>query len=228
MTELKYAIEPITVDNYESVNSDCWENKEIQQKLFETQGILGFGAWSDSVCVASLHCYKVSLPQWDDSLFPEYGRRRLEDWPLGWPLKASKEKQLCFRGPVWGHSCFHVGRLVNTHYTDPQYSGHGIGKALLTASIDWAKKHDYSAIIAIGGSKIVSEYNVVMGCLPWTTYVNSGFHVEALEEDAMRAPWWTKGGIHWDSPDIKKQIEEALRNKDNFENVCARLMVLNL
>ena len=228
MNELKYTVKPITIENLDSVNQDCWENRDVQLKILGLQEILGFGAWIDSVCVGSLHCYKVDLPEWDDSLFPAYGRNRLEDWPLGWPLLAAKAKGIVFNGPVWGHSCFHVGRLLNTHYSDPQYLGHGIGKALLTASIDWAKKHEYCAIIAIGGSKIVPEYNMVMGCLPWTTYSNSGFHAAALEEDGMKAPWWTKGGVNWDSPDIKKQVEEALRNKDNLENVCARLMVLNL
>lgn len=225
MAELKYTIAPITPENYESVNGDCWESRKIQQKLFETQEILGFGAWEGPACVGSLHCYKVTLPEWDDSVFPEYGRRRLEDWPLGWPLKAAKAKQLSFRGPVWGHACFHVGRLINTHHSERAYMGQGIGRALLAASIAWARKHEYAAIIAIGGSKIVPEYNVVMGCLPWTTYANSGFHVAALEEDGLKAPWWTEA---WDDATVKGQVEEALQNKDNLEKICARLMVLDL
>ena len=218
-------ISPITKENIDSVNQDCWEDRGTQLKIFESQEILGFGAWMDSACVGSLHCYKINLPEWDDSLFPEYGRKRPEDWPLGWPLLAVREKGLKFDGDVWGHSCFHVGRLVNTHNSDPRYLGQGIGKALLTASINWAKSHKYSAIIAIGGSKTVPEYNMVMGCLPWTTYANGGFRVEAIEEDGLNAPWWTKD---WDNPNIKKQVEAALREKNSIENVCARLMVLHL
>jgi len=225
MTELKYEIKPITAENYETVNGDCWDTKEAQQKLFETQGILGFGAWDDEVCIGSLHCYKVYLPDWNDSFFPDYGRRRLEDWPLGWPLKAAKEKQLSFPGPVWGHSCFHVGRLINTHHSELKYLGQGIGKALLAASINWAKSHDYSAIVAIGGSKIVPKYNVVMGCLPYTTYANNSFHAAALEEDGRAAPWWTTDCF--DDPTIKAQVEEALKD-NNIEDMCARLMVLDL
>ncbi|MCL1794994.1 MAG: GNAT family N-acetyltransferase [Oscillospiraceae bacterium] len=228
MNKLKYTIEPITIKNLDSVNQDCWDNRDVQLKIIASQEILGFGAWIDSVCVGSLHCYKIVLPEWDDSLFPAYGKNRLEDWPLGWPLLAAKAKNITFNGPVWGHSCFHVGRLVNTHHSDPQYLGQGIGKALLAASIDWAKKHEYSAIIAIGGSKIVPEYNVVMGCLPWTTYANSGFRVAAFEEDGIKAPWWTLPQMNWDSPTIRNQIEEALHNKENLENICARLMVLHL
>jgi len=222
MTELKYEIKPITAENHETVNGDCWEHKS---ELFETQEILGFGAWNDDGCIGSLHCYKVSIPDWDDSLFPDYGRRQPEYWPLGWPLLAAKEKQLSFSGPVWGHSCFHVGRLINTHHSEPQYLGQGIGKALLAASINWAKSHEYSAIIAIGGSKTVPEYNMVMGCLPYTTYANNGFRVAALEGDGKDAPWWAQECF--DAPTLKAQAEDALQ-KNDIENMCARLMVLDL
>ncbi|MCL1858923.1 MAG: GNAT family N-acetyltransferase [Oscillospiraceae bacterium] len=225
MNELKYIIKPITIENLDSVNQDCWENRDVQLKILELQKILGFGAWIDSVCVGSLHCYKIDLPDWDDALFPEYGRKRLEDWPLGWPLLAAKAKGIIFNGPVWGHACFHVGRLVNTHDSNREYLGKGIGKALLDASVKWAREHQYAGIIAHGGSKSVLEYNVVMGCLPWTSYKRVGFKVCALEEDGAAMPWWTTA---WDNPIIKEQVSQSLGNSDRVKDICARLMVLNL
>ncbi|MCL1830207.1 MAG: hypothetical protein FWG21_02125 [Oscillospiraceae bacterium] len=224
MEKIEYTICPITIENLDSVNQDCWQSREAQLTLLKQQEILGFGAWVGSICIGSLHCYRVTLPVWDDTLFPEYGRKKLTDWPLGWPLIAAKEKNLLFQGPVWGHSCFHVGRLLDTHHSTSEYIGKGIGKALLIASINWAKTHEYSAIIAIGGSKTVFEYNPVMGCLPWTSYLNNGFSVKAIEEEGKNPPWWIK---EWDNKIINEQIDDVLAVEDDYNSICARLMVLD-
>lgn len=229
MSVTNFNVKPITKEDLDSVNQDCWESQEIQIKILASQEILGFGAWIDSVCVGSLHCYKVNLPEWDESLFPAYGRKRLEDWPLGWPLLAAKAKNIIFNGPVWGHACFHVGRLVNTHDSNRDYFGQGIGKALLDASINWAKEHKYAGIIAHGGSKSVLEYNVVMGCLPWTSYEQVGFEVRALEGDGVSMPWWATATEHsWGDAILKEQITKALTNRDGLLDICARLMVLRI
>ena len=185
------------------------------------------GAWEGDCCVGQLHCYRVTLPKWDDSTFPWYGRDNPVAWPLGWPLLAAAEKGLCFDRPVWGHACFHVGFAdPSAHRADRSYFGRGIGKALCAASVEWAKKHDYAAVIAQGGTKAAPEYNVWMGCLPWTTYAAMGFDCLAQEEGGKRLPWWTKEGSA--SPETMAQVEESLRSGKGPEDLCTRLMVLQL
>jgi hypothetical protein len=225
MNQNGFSIRPIFADDLDAVADMCWENRETQLRILEKQEILGFGAWDEKgICVGQLHCYKVTLPDWDDSDFPGYGRERLQDWPLGWPLLATREKALEFSGPVWGHACFHVGILPNTWQANPDYFNKGIGTALLKASVAWARKHNYPAIIAHGGSRIITAYNTMMGCLPWTSYAKMGFETKAIEEDAQRLPWWveTKGD------EIKTQVQQALSEGHMLEDIGARLMVLRL
>jgi GNAT superfamily N-acetyltransferase len=147
-------------------------------------------------------------------------------WPLGWPLLAARDKGLKFDGPVWAHACFHVGFSgPEARSADPAYFGRGIGKALCRASVEWACDHGYAAVLAQGGSKAVPEYNVWMGCLPWTTYAAMGFSVIAQEEDGRRLPWWAKGEAR---PEVMRQVQEALAAGKPFEELCTRAMVLRL
>ena len=96
MNKGEFQIRPIESKDLDYVPDWCWENRQTQMRLLELQEILGFGAWEGDVCVGLLHCYSVTLPQWDDSNFPGYGRKRLISWPLGWPLLAAKGKGLQF------------------------------------------------------------------------------------------------------------------------------------
>jgi GNAT superfamily N-acetyltransferase len=225
MIQDEYHVEPIQEHHLDSVASMCWENRDTQLRILGKQGILGFGAWdSQNISVGSLHCYKVALPDWDDTNFPGYGRARLQDWPLGWPLLAARDKALEFDGPVWGHACFHVGILPNSWQADPAYFNKGIGTALLEASVLWARMHKYPGIIAHGGSRIIPAYNTMMGCMPWTSYERLGFETAAIEEDGKKLPWWveTKGD------EISNQVKEALSAGRTLDEIGARLMVLHL
>jgi GNAT superfamily N-acetyltransferase len=225
MDQARYSIRPIRVDDLDVVASMCWEDRETQLRLLEKQEILGFGAWDrEGTCVGSLHCYRVTLPDWDDSDFPGYGRSRLEDWPLGWPLLAARDKEIVFDGPVWGQACFHVGILPNTWQANPDYFNRGIGTALLEASVTWARDHDCAGIIGHGGPKVVPAYNLMMGCLPWASFERLGFETMAFEEDAKRLPWWaeTKGET------IKAQVDQALAAGQDLKDIVARLMILAL
>jgi GNAT superfamily N-acetyltransferase len=225
MTQDEFTIKLIVADDLDDVSGMCWENRETQLRILEKQEILGIGAWDEKdVCVGQLHCYEVTVPGWDDSVFPDYARNRLEDWPLGWPLLAAKEKELEFDGPVWGHACFHVGVLPDTWHAEPEYFERGIGTAMLEASVAWARDHDYAAIIAHGGPKIIPAYNNMMGCMPWTSYAKLGFETKAFEEDAERLPWW----IESKGDEIKSQVDRALEEGHELEDIVARLMVLRL
>ena len=225
MNQDEVTIRPIYGQDLDAVAGMCWENRETQLRILEKQEILGFGAWdTDTTSIGTLHCYLVTLPEWDDSDFPEYGRARLQDWPLGWPLLAARERGLEFDGPVWGQACFHVGILPNTWEANPAYFRKGIGTALLEASVAWAREHGYAAVIGHGGSAIVPAYNTMMGCLPWTSYAKLGFDTKVIEEDGERLPWWaeTKGEA------IQAQVAQALAEGKQIADIAARLMVLHL
>lgn len=177
-------IRPIIHGDLDMISGKCWENRDTQLRLLEEQEVLGMGAWHGTTCVGMLHAYSVTLPDWDDRHFPGYGRRRLEDWPLCWPLLAARAKGIRFARPVRGHACFHVGWVgPKADRQDSVYFGRGIGTALAEASIAWARGHGYAAILAHGGPKAAPAYNPWMGCLPWTTYARLGFETVAMEDD---------------------------------------------
>ena len=219
-------IRPIRPADLDRVGGACWESRDVQRRLIDTQGILGMAAWEGETCVGLLHAYHVALPAWDDSLFPGYGRANLLSWPLGLPLLAARDKGLHVDGPVWGHACFHVGfTSPETHRPDRSYFGRGIGTALCEASVAWAREAGYAAVLAHGGTKAAPEYNVWMGCLPWTTYDRLGFECVAMEEDGLRLPWWADGKA---SPEVMRQVQEHLDAGGQPGPLCARAMILRL
>ena len=224
MSESDVVVRPIEQSDIDCVAGTCWESRETQMRLLEQQGILGMAAWQGPLCVGLLHCYSVTLPKWDDTNFPGYDRKRPVSWPLGWPLLAANEKGLRFDGPVWAHACFHVGFSgPDARHADRAYFGRGIGTAMCRASLQWAREHGYAAVLAQGGVKTAPEYNVWMGCLPWTTYAQMGFDCLALEEDDRQLPWWAKGEA---SPEVMKQVQAAVDSGCEANALCTRLMVL--
>lgn len=224
MDKLDCVIKPITEDDVECISGTCWDSDRTQKRILAQQGILGLAAWQGDLCVGLLHCYRVSLPRWDDALFPAYGRKSPRNWPLGWPLLAAKEKAVRVEGPVWAHACFHVGFVgPESEHADRAYFGRGIGTALCQASIQWAREHDYAAVLAQGGTKAAWEYNVWMGCLPWTTYARLGFDCVAVEEDGQRLPWWTEGEA---TLAVHDQVQQAVSQGCDPTALCARTMLL--
>ena len=62
-------------------------------------------AWEGDRCVAQLHCYRVSLPDWRSDDWPEWNR---------WGPQAAWRAGLGLSGPAWCHACLHVGRTLES------------------------------------------------------------------------------------------------------------------
>ena len=62
-------------------------------------------AWDGEKCVAELHCYRVALPDGRTEHRPE-----CNDW---W-AEAAPAANLPLSGPAWCHTCFHVGRTLES------------------------------------------------------------------------------------------------------------------
>ena len=223
----EYVVRPIQAKDLDLISSMCWDSREAQLHLLGVQKTLGFGAWMASRCVAQLHCYSVSLPEWDETWFPSYGRESPETWPLGWPLRCARDIGIAMDRAVWGHACFHVGfDSPRARTADPGYFAQGIGTALLKASVDWAREHGYGAVLAHGGTNEVYEYNHMMGCMPWTSYQKLGFECIGQEKDGERMPWWTEAGNA--TPDVLSAVGHAVEAGLGPKDLCARAMLLML
>ena len=190
------------------------------EMLFRTQEIIGFSAWDGDRCIAQLHCYRLILPHGSADLWPVWSRPSYIDGLLNGRLGIT--------GAVWCHACFHVGRSIEsfTHSDDPdsRYFGRGIGTAMAQASVQWAKEHDYEAVIAPGTPDALFAFSVLAGGLPWTTYQKLGFTDETFET-GDDLPDWAKGNA---PAEVMKEVEAALaagRPKKEFQS---KLMVLRL
>lgn len=94
--------------------------------------------------------------------------------------------------------CYHVGQIDDTEYRDPHYQGCGIGAALLGACLDWARAHDYAAVVA-KASPSFRPVMAFMGGQSIEIYQQHGFHVHAS---------WVDDGLHRVVTD-KQLIDES-------------------
>jgi hypothetical protein len=188
--------------------------------LFKSQEIIGFGAWDGDKCIAQLHCYRLILPHGSTDLWPVWSRPSYVNGALNGCLGIS--------GQVWCHACFHVGRSIESfaHSDEPdsRYFSRGIGTALAQASIHWAKKHDYEAVIAPGTPDGLFSFSVLAGGLPWTTYQTLGFIDETFETNDD-LPDWVKDKV---TPEVMKEVEAALAAGRPKRELHSKLMVLRL
>ena len=213
-------IHPIRRDELGRVLLRCLPDGYRLEALFQTQEVIGFGAWDQDQCIAQLHCYRLLLPHGSADLWPAWTRPAYIADVLAGSLGIS--------GPVWCHACFHVGRSIErfAHSDDPdaRYFGRGIGTALAQASIAWAKAHDYAAVIAPGTPDGLFAFSVWAGGLPWTSYRKLGFSVEGPEV-GDELPEWVNANA---PPEVMAAVNAALAAGRPKRELHSKLMVLRL
>ncbi len=230
---------PITIRHIEPGELDrivqrCWPDREILDRLFGKQGTIGMAAWEDNQCIAQLHCYHVESLDEGNQDWPEHNK-----WLSRIPWSdVTAEVDLGLRDRVWCHACFHVGRTVEGAHEealpaawgkgirkgiDPGYLGKGIGTALCKASVDWAREHDYQAVLAMGAPDELFEFAVWSGGLPWTSYLKLGFEPVAVESKDAELPEWAQGNS---PPEVMAETRRALASGRPVHEFHGRLMIL--
>lgn len=213
-------IQPIRRDEIGKVLLRCLPDGYRIEMMFETQEVIGIGAWDGDKCIAQLHCYRLILPHGSADIWPSWSRPSYVDAVLDGCLGIS--------GPVWCHACFHVGRSIESFsrsdVPDSRYFSRGIGTALAQASIRWAREHEYEAIVAPGTPDSLFAFSVWVGGLPWTTYRKLGFSDEQLDvSDDL--PVWAKGGA---PTEVMEDVRGALAAGRLKRELHSRLMILRL
>jgi GNAT superfamily N-acetyltransferase len=211
-------IHPIRRDELGKVLLRCLPDGYRIEMLFKTQDTIGFGAWDQGQCIAQLHCYRLMLPHGSTDLWPAWSRPAYIADVLAGSLNIT--------GPVWCHACFHVGRSIESFarsdQPDARYFDRGIGTALAQASVEWAKSHDYAAVIAPGTPDGLFAFSVWAGGLPWTTYQKLGFEVEGPDAND-ELPEWAKDKA---PPEVMAEVNAALEARRPKRELHSKLMVL--
>lgn len=223
-------VRPIRRDELDRIPLRCWPGLEAIGRLFDRQGTIGIAAWEGEKCVGQLHCYRFELPDCKvTDINPGY-LKEPECWPLNCPLAAARRTLSNVTGPVWGHSCFHVGFKRTTDPSqaeeDHDYFSRGIGTALCRESIRWASENGYAAVVAQGAPPGQFGFAVWFGILPWTTYERLGFRGEPFGEEGQRLLGWA--GTAWSPPEVKQEIEAARATGRAEVELIGRMMVLDL
>jgi GNAT superfamily N-acetyltransferase len=247
-------IRPIQPADLDRVVLRCWPDRDALHRLFDEQGTIGMAAWEGDRCVAQLHCYRVPLPNGTN-----------ENWTVGgnwWDGKDSQmfaEKEswrpgrlnLSYTGPAWCHSCFHVGRTLESFREEMElkpscvaesirkgreagYSGRGIGTALCEESIRWARQHDYIAVLAPGAPDGLFQFATWAGHLPWKTYAKLGFETVDVLVHGDELLGWAQGERRGlpeylvAPPEVMAEVQGALEAGRPERDFRERLMMLDL
>ncbi len=229
-------IRPIEPGELEWIVLRCWPDRETLDRLFAKQGTIGMAAWEDDKCVAQLHCYRVDTVDGGNEDWPEHN-----NWLPNIPrLEVVRQSDFDSKGPVWCHACCHVGRTLEIapeeslpsgwakgirKGVDPRYLGRGIGTALCEASVQWAREHDYGAVLAMGAPDSMFEFAVWSGALPWTSYTKLGFEAVAAEREGAGLPEWAQGNS---PPEVMSQVKMVLAGGRPAHEFYGRLTVLDL
>ncbi len=105
----------------------------------------------------------------------------------------------------------------------PEYRGQGIGTAMCEESVRWAKANGYASVVGTGAPNDLPECASHGGSLPQSVYTRLGFTDRLLLDDNGEIPKWML--LH---PPVREEIERALADGRTVENVCSRVMVLDV
>ena len=98
----------------------------------------------------------------------------------------------------------------------PEYRGHGIGTAMCQESISWAKGNGCAVVVGTGVPSGILEAANHTGALPWTTYARLGFLSKRLQL------------VMDDHFPVRQAKETALKSGQSEEDICDRMMVLDV
>ncbi|UCC68602.1 MAG: GNAT family N-acetyltransferase [Armatimonadota bacterium] len=237
-------VRPIEPEHLDRIVLRCWPDRDTLARLFAEQGTIGMAAWEGDKSVGLLHCYRVTLPDWTTDHWPQWSR-----WcpdPTWWS-EAARSANLALTGPAWCHACCHVGRTLESSQEealpsgwdkgickgiDTRYLGRGIGTALCKASIQWARQHDYAAVVAPAPPNGLFKLLIWSGGLPWTSYAKLGFDIIGYRtevgwttEPGDELPRWAQGDS---PPEVMAEARAALAAGRPAREFRARLMALDL
>ena len=214
-------VRPILRNELGQVVIRCLPDGGKIESLFKTQGTIGLAAWDGRTCVGLLHSYALDLPGGMNPNWPK--------WSQPCWLPRVRGGELGMTGRAWCHACCHVGRTLEASAVsddpDPEYFGRGIGTALCEASIDWARRNGYKAVLAGGVPDKLFELAVWHGSLPWTTYARLGFETVQAEVEGDELPDWAQGNS---PPQVMREIQDALAGGRPRTDFRSRLMMLRL
>jgi len=104
---------------------------------------------------------------------------------------------------------------------DPSYFGRGIGTAMCRASIDWAWRHGYVAVLVTAEPDDLPTFSRHSGGLSRRTYARLGFKTIAAEGDSAALPEWA----NW-LPEIEREVQQALAAGRSIASLHPQLMCL--
>jgi len=151
------------------------ESREEKQRLLDSQGAFGIGAYDNDVFGGSLWFYRIEERGLANPWAPPWS-----GWGRGSEGAGPRPAELDIGVPFPGLSCFHVGRtkaLEREDRNDESCYGKGIGSGLLVAAMEWAVQRDYRAIVATSGIDAFPEFNKWAGMLPLKAFLRQRFDV---------------------------------------------------
>jgi GNAT superfamily N-acetyltransferase len=172
-------IRPATLADLPRLERKCWRGgEEEMRRRMREQGTCSIIALEGGLPVAQLYlrAYRTGFRS----------PNGLHDGAWWADLKGVEDRaELPTRTAMLG--CWHVGRVREEDGTEreaPEYRGHGLGKALLEAAVDWLRTG--TAFEALAAKATDSEdrgYISFVGGLPVSVFESAGFERVASFDD---------------------------------------------
>ena len=174
---------PITVGDFDGVETSDWRSPDHVEELIEKQGIGSMLAFEGDRCLGQLYVREYD-PGFTNSGGVSGGPEPWRDFNLAEPLGL--------RGCYLTLGCYHVGwKPGGTWETvDTTMWGGGVGTGLLEAMVEWFRAQEtVDGLLAwalVHGSKEIHQHN---GQMPYTLYERSGFKEVKRVNNPSWAPY---------------------------------------